>query len=190
MTQRVLYLICCAAPPALRISMLIGKAQERGWDTCLVCTPTAARWLEADLPGLERQTAHPVRSQYKLPRQPDVLPDADAMLVAPATSNTINKWASGISDTLALGLITEAIGKRLPIITLPYLNDAQAAHPAFAGNVALLRSAGVTVLLGEDGYVPHGPGKGKLDDYPWDLPLEKLSQVAARDNPGIRGTQS
>lgn len=185
MTQPVLYVICCAAPPALRISMLIGKAQERGWDTCLVCTPTAARWLEADLPGLEKQTAHPVRSQYKLPRQPDVLPDADAMLVVPATSNTINKWASGISDTLALGLITEAIGKRLPIVTLPYLNDAQAAHPAFAGNVALLRSAGVTVLLGEDGYVPHGPGQGRLRDYPWDLPLDKLGQIT-RNEPEIK----
>lgn len=188
MTQPVLYVICCAAPPALRIGVLIGKAQERGWDTCLVCTPTAARWLEADLPGLEKLTAHPVRSQYKLPRQPDVLPDADAMLVAPATSNTINKWALGISDTLALGLITEAIGKRLPIVTLPYLNDAQAAHPAFAGNVALLRSAGVTVLLSEDEYVPHGPGKGRLADYPWHLPLDKLGQITSGNEPELKGT--
>lgn len=180
MTMPVLYVICCAAPPALRVSVLITRAQERGWDTCLVCTPTAARWLEADLPSLEKQTGHPVRSQYKLPRQPDVLPDAEAMVVAPATSNTINKWASGISDTLALGLITEGIGKRLPIVALPFLNDAQAAHPAFAASVALLRSAGVAVLVGEDGYAPHGPGKGRLDNYPWDLPLDALGHITSR----------
>jgi flavoprotein len=35
-------------------------------------------------------------------------------VVAPATFNTINKWAQGISDTLALGLLNEATGLGLP----------------------------------------------------------------------------
>jgi hypothetical protein len=35
------------------------------------------------------------------------LPPADAIAVAPATYNTINKWAAGISDTLALGILCE-----------------------------------------------------------------------------------
>jgi hypothetical protein len=38
------------------------------------------------------------------PADPDILPDPDAMIVAPATANTINKWAAGISDTLPLAL--------------------------------------------------------------------------------------
>ena len=65
------------------------------------------------------------------------------MIVAPATFNTINKWAAGISDTLALGLLTEAIGKGLPLVALPFLNVAQARHPAFARSVEQLRQAGV-----------------------------------------------
>ena len=44
------------------------------------------------------------------------------MIVAPATFNTINKWAAGISDTLALGLLTEAIGKKIPVVALPFTN--------------------------------------------------------------------
>jgi Flavoprotein len=40
-----------------------------------------------------------------------VVVSPDAIIVAPATFNTINKWAVGISDTLALGLLTEAIGR-------------------------------------------------------------------------------
>jgi hypothetical protein len=144
--RRVLYLVCCAAPPALRAAGLVASAQARGWDVCVICTPTAARWLADQVGSLADLTGHPVRSQYKLPGEPDVLPPADAMLVAPATSNTIAKWALGISDNLALGLITEAVGLRLRVAALAHLNAAQAAHPAFAGHVATLRAAGVTVL--------------------------------------------
>jgi flavoprotein len=54
-----------------------------------------------------------------------VLPPPDAIVVAPATFNTINKWAAGISDTLVLGLLTEAIGKRLPVVALPFVNAAR-----------------------------------------------------------------
>jgi hypothetical protein len=165
----------CAAPPALHVRTLISRAQQRGWDTCLILTPTAARWLETDLPELEKTTGHPPRSAYKLPGEADVLPPPDAILVAPATSNTINKWAAGISDTLALGLITEAIGKQLPIATLPYLNKAQAAHPAFPRSVDVLNDAGVQMLLGDTGYEPHGPGQSRPDKFPWDLGLNALA---------------
>lgn len=179
MTSRVLYVVSCAAPPARRIEDLIELAQGRGWDTCLVLTPSAARWRADDLPGLEKLTGHPVRTDYKMPGQPDVLPPPDAMVVCPATFNTLNKWALGISDTLALGLVTEAIGLRLPLVALPYLNDAQAAHPALDRSVRLLREWGVTVLLGEGGFQPHPPKQGRLDAYPWDAALDALPASAS-----------
>jgi hypothetical protein len=34
-------------------------------------------------------------------------PKADAIIVAPATYNTISKWAAGVSDTYALGILAE-----------------------------------------------------------------------------------
>jgi Flavoprotein len=171
---RTLYLIACAAPPALHVRSVIAQAQDRGWNTCLILTPTAARWLDAELQDLEKLTGHPVRSTYKLPGEADVLPSPDALLVAPASSNTMNKWALGISDNLALGLITEGIGKRLPIVALPYLNEAQAAHPAFSHSVSVLKNAGVKVLLGADGWEPHGPGGNKPEQFPWHLALDAL----------------
>ena len=42
---RVLYTIVCAAPPALHVQALVSQARQGGWDTCLILTPTAARWL-------------------------------------------------------------------------------------------------------------------------------------------------
>ena len=166
--SRVLYILACAAPPTRHIRLGIETAQKQGWDVCLVMTPSARSWwTDSDIDDLASLTGHPVRHTYKHPDQSDALPVADAMLVAPATFNTINKWALGISDTLVLGLITEAIGLRLPIVALPYLNAAQAAHPALDRSVRFLREQGVDVLLGEDGFVPHIPKHGNVDAFPW-----------------------
>lgn len=165
--RRVLYIVSCAAPPTLEIETLIELAQADEWDTCLIFSSRAARWREAELAELAELTGHPVRFDYKMPWEEDVLPPADAMLVCPATSNTLNKWALGISDELHLGLITEAIGKGLPLVALPYLNARQAMHPAFDTSIAVLRSVGVKVLLGDGGFVPHEPGQGERDEYPW-----------------------
>ncbi len=158
MTTRVLYVIACAAPPAAEVARLVRLAQERGWDVCVLTTPSGRRF--ADPAALERLTGHPVRSEYKNPGEPDVLPEADAIIVAPATVNTINKWAAGICDTLALGILVEAIGKGLPVVAVPFTNRAHAAHPAFAENIARLRSWGVTVLFDRDAQPRHEPGTG------------------------------
>jgi hypothetical protein len=175
--SHVLYIIACAAPPAREINRLIGPAQDAGWDVCVLATPSAARFI--DPPALEKQTGHPVRSDYKDPGTEDVLPPPDAIIVAPATVNTINKWAYGICDTLALGILVEAIGKKLPVVALPFTNYAHAAHPAFEENISKLRSWGVRVLYGNDVYPLHAPGTGSrhLDIFPWNLTLNALDQM-------------
>lgn len=170
----VLYLIGCAAPPVRYVSTAITLAQQADWDVCLILTPTAAQWLRDDQGRLETLTDHPVRSTYKQPDEPDVLPPADALLTAPITLNTLSNWALGIANTLALGLLTEGIGKRLPIVALPYVNAAQAAHPALAGHINVLEAAGVNVLLGEGGHIPHQPGHGNAGAFPWKQALDRL----------------
>jgi hypothetical protein len=117
-----------------------------------------------------------VRHHYKRPEEPDVLPPPDAIVVAPATFNTLNKWALGIADNLALGLLTEAIGKGLPVAAMPFFNAAQARHPALTGSVERLRACGVRVLLGPDGFEPQAPGSGGdlAATFPWQLALDSV----------------
>lgn len=170
----VLYHVICAAPPALHVLTAVEIAQGQGWDVCVVATPMAGSWI--DIATIEAHTGYPVRTYYKKPGQPDPLPPADAILVAPVTANTVNKWAAGISDTLALGLITEAIGKRLPIAALPFLNAAQAAHPAFERSLQTLRDAGVCILYGPEVLELHQPGQGsyRAEAFPWKQALDAL----------------
>jgi flavoprotein len=177
MTKSVLYVIACAAPPARDVGRLVAAAQAGGWTACLLATPSAVRFLDAA--ALAGQTGYPVRSEYKNPGEPDVLPPPDAILVAPATVNTINKWAAGICDTLALGILVEAIGLRLPIVAVPWSNAAHAAHPAFIENVGKLRSWGVTVLHGPGDYPPREPGTGddRVSDFPWQRALAAVSEL-------------
>jgi phosphopantothenoylcysteine synthetase/decarboxylase len=170
---RVLYLIVCAAPRAKKTGQLINMLQSGGWDVCVVATPSALAFI--DVTALEEQTGHPVRSRHKAPDAPDVLPPADAMVACPATFNTVNKWAAGIADDLALGLLTEAVGLGLPLVAAPSLNSAQEGHPAFARSVGQLREMGVRVLYGPGEYVPVPSGTGGRP-YPWHLIVDALPQ--------------
>jgi phosphopantothenoylcysteine synthetase/decarboxylase len=175
--ERVLYIVTCATPAARDVGTLVSLAQGEGWTVCVIATPLATRFI--DQATLEEQTGFPVRSDYKQPGTPDILPPATAIIVGGASSNTINKWAAGISDTLALGLLTEGIGLGLPLVALPFLNAAQAAHPAFSRSVQELRQAGVKVLLGDEGHTPHPPHQGSihLPHYPWDKALRAVEEL-------------
>ena len=87
--------------------------------------------------------------------------------------------AQGISDNLALGLLTKSLGKHLPAVALPYLNQAQAAHPAFAPNVETLRAAGAQILLGAGGYTPHDFGESRPERFPWELAVNAIATTLA-----------
>lgn len=170
--SRTLYLFGSAAPPVFDVAGVIESAQADGWDVCLGLTPTAAWWLAESLDELAVLTGHPVRSTYKRPGRPDVWPPADVILVAPATFNTINAWALGLTDRFIVGVVAEGIGKGIPLVTMPCVNAAYVQHPQFERSVEVLRGAGVTVLFGEGGFVPNAPGQGRPAEYPWGLALD------------------
>ncbi|MFF5232479.1 flavoprotein [Dactylosporangium sp. NPDC000521] len=141
----VLYVVACGGRPAADLPDFVASAQRDGWTVCVVATPDGLKFIDADT--LRELTGFPVRSQYKDPDEPDVLPPADAFVVAPATFNTVNKLAAGISDTLALGLLNEGIGLGRPVIAVPTPNAGLSRHPAFLASVRTLREWGVTVLF-------------------------------------------
>ncbi|MFF3007773.1 flavoprotein [Kitasatospora sp. NPDC057940] len=179
-THPVLYLFGSAAPPVLDVAHVVRQAQDRGWDVALGLTPTAASWLQAELPELERLTGYPVKSAYRRPGDPDVLPPADAVLFAPGTMNSINSLALGITTSWVIGYAAEAIGKGIPLTVMPCTNTALTGHPQFSRSVTTLRDAGVRVLLGEGGFVPNIPGQGRPEAYPWEAALVAAGESVRR----------
>jgi hypothetical protein len=179
--QPVLYLIACGGPAAGDLPPFVTTCQRLGWDVCVIATPSGLKFLDDN--ALAELTGHVVRFDYKRPEEPDVLPPADAMVVAPATFNTINKWACGTSDTLALGLLNEAIGLGLPITAVPTPNVALARHPAFAESVARLRAWGVTILFDPHVFPLPDPrtGVSAAEVFPWEA---LTGYVGAAARPG------
>jgi phosphopantothenoylcysteine synthetase/decarboxylase len=168
---KVLYVIPCAAGPAPMVDRLVTLAQAGGWDVWLAPTPSAMDFL--DVPTLQALTGHPVRARYRRPGEAGKLPPADAVIVAPATYNTINKWAAGAADTHALGLLAELTPSDIPIAVLPFVNASLAANRVFGRSVKSLQEEGVTVLMDKRELMPHpaGSGDSRLDSFPWEAAL-------------------
>lgn len=128
-SQYTAYLVVCGAGPATDVATFIRLAHSEGWRICVLTTPAGAPFIDAA--ELEALTGYPVRTSYRNPGDPEPSwPLADAILVAPATINTICKWAAGIADNLALSILFECMGIDLPIVVAPNVNPALAAIPA------------------------------------------------------------
>jgi len=180
---RVLSVIVCGAGPATAIGTFVTLALERGWKVQVIATPAALGFF--DEAAVERQTGIPVKSQYSdLGAPRSQIPDA--VVVAPATYNTINKWAQGISDTYALGVLAEFTGLDLPIVVLPFVNTALASRVPFRRSVESLRGEGVRIMLGPGAFEPHPPRTGgdRISTYPWHVALDEADHLV-----GFRAVQ-
>ena len=142
--RRVAYVVAFSAPPVLELGEFLQLLHARDWDTYVILSPTAATWV--DIEDLAEVSGHLVRAEPRRPQEPDPLPHAETMLVAPLTFNSLNKWAAGISDTLALGLLNEGLGLDLPITVAPCIKPVLRRHPAYRESIDRLASLGVRVL--------------------------------------------
>lgn len=152
----VLYIITCAARSSepMLVEDFVEQAQRERWIVHIIATPHAMKFI--NISHLEELTDSSVLSEYRHPDEPsETRPDPDAIVVFPATFNTMNKWALGIADTLALGVLCDYTGQGTPIVTVPCVPAfSLARHPAFAKSVALLREYGVHVVYDPDKYPP------------------------------------
>ena len=170
----VLYVIVCGAPAASSVDEFVWLAQNAGWLVRVIATPMGERFIDAA--RLATLTGDWVRSGFRMPDEPDELPAADAVVVAPVTFNTVNKWAAGITDTFAAGLLCELTGLGVPIIAVPLVKDALARHVAFSASLEILRGMGVRVM-----FDPQAPPQSRMPSWP--KVMEELHTVI-RNDPG------
>src|ERR687889_374714 len=73
----------------------------------------------------------------------ELVRNADAFLIAPASANTIAKLATGQADNL---LTAAALAATCPVLVAPAMNNHMYEHPATKANLDVLRERGVTVI--------------------------------------------
>jgi phosphopantothenoylcysteine decarboxylase/phosphopantothenate--cysteine ligase len=88
------------------------------------------------------------------------LVDADLLVVAPLTANTMARLAHGLADDL---LTETALAHRGPLLLAPAMNTAMWEHPATQANLALLVERGAEVVGPDDGELAEGlVGRGRM----------------------------
>ncbi|MFI9766355.1 flavoprotein [Streptomyces sp. NPDC052415] len=165
-----LYVVVCAAGIAAGVGELVRAARQRDWEVGVIATPVAMNGF-FDTAAVEALTGRPIRSAWRTPGDPRPFPPPDAVVVAPATFNTVNKWARGLADTLAVATLCEAPGLGVPVAALPCVADALAAHPAYQESLTRLRGMGVR--FGEPYTGDPGPDGGR-PEFGWERALDLL----------------
>ncbi|MCI5145162.1 MAG: bifunctional phosphopantothenoylcysteine decarboxylase/phosphopantothenate--cysteine ligase CoaBC [Candidatus Electrothrix sp. AR3] len=102
--------------------------------------------------------------------------EADAVLIAPATAQTIARLAQGLAEDL---LSSAVLACSVPVVVCPAMNSKMLSHPATQRNLAILRELGYTVVVPECGRLACGKsGTGRLPE--WDTVREILLKVLTK----------
>jgi phosphopantothenoylcysteine decarboxylase/phosphopantothenate--cysteine ligase len=139
-------------------------AMKAGHSVRVVMTPTAQRFVGAatfegitGAPVLTSEFDHDAsRGAFPGDLAPghdpighlEVVANADAYAIVPASANTLAKLAAGMADSM---VTTSFLACAAPRIVAPAMNDRMYRDPATQANIATLRDRGVTVIDPEEG---------------------------------------
>src|SRR3954454_15364345 len=173
-----------AAYKALELGRLATKA---GHAVRVVQTPASERFVgRASFAGLtgapvliDEFERDPARGAFpdQAPPEHDPLShlelvrNADAFLIAPASANTIAKLANGLADNL---LTSAALAATCPVLLAPAMNNAMYENAATQANLDTLRARGITVL---DPGVGALASRGESGVGPLPEPAEILARI-------------
>ncbi len=156
---------------AYKAAELLRLLQDQGHEVQVIMTESAQRFIApltfAALSG-RRVITDMFEDQPECEREDDsiehisVAQRIDALVIAPATANTLAKLAHGIADDF---LTVLALATRAPLIVAPAMNVNMWEHAATRANVATLKARGVRIIQPDTGILACGmTGAGRLAD--------------------------
>lgn len=159
---------------AYKAAELASQLVKQGHDVHVVMTADALRFITAvTFKPLSRSPV--ITDLYDdthgwQPTHIKLADEADLLLIAPATANTIAKLALGFAND-ALSCIALALNPKAKVLIAPAMNGKMWLHPATQQNVAILKGRGVEFIGPDEGLLSCGyEGIGRL----W--PVEKVVQ--------------
>lgn len=172
----------CGGIAAYKSAVLTRLMVKAGASVQPVMTPSAHDFITPLT--LSTLSKHPVRTSFSDPNtgswhnHVELANEADALLIAPATANTIAKMANGICDNFLLSVYLSA---RCPVIIAPAMDLDMLAHPATRVNLDTIKSFGNIVIDPVHGELASGlVGNGRMAE-PEEI-LAHLEQFFASEN--------
>jgi phosphopantothenoylcysteine synthetase/decarboxylase len=161
---------------AYKAAELTSQLTKRGCDVHVVMTLDALRFITPL--AFKTLSRHPVitdlydEEEGWKPTHIKLADEADLLLIAPATANTMAKLAHGLAND-ALSCVALALNPQAKMLIAPAMNGKMWLHPATQHNAEVLRSRGVQFIGPEEGLLSCGyEGLGRL----W--PVEKVAERA------------
>jgi phosphopantothenoylcysteine decarboxylase / phosphopantothenate---cysteine ligase len=159
---------------AYKAAELASKLTQAGAEVDVILTPAAEKFVtpltfqsvtgrkaftDADLWGGQAHILHVGLGQ-----------EADLLVIAPCTANTLGKLAHGIADNL---LTITVLAARCPLLLAPAMDVGIYTHPATQSNVQILMERGVHFAGPDEGRMASGlVGRGRLVE-----PAELLGSI-------------
>ena len=154
----------CGGIAAYKTAYLVREIVKRGGEVRVVMTPMARQFITPLT--MATLSKNPIMVDFFDPENGawnshvSLGTWADAMVIAPATANSIAKMANGIADNL---LLTTYLSARCPIIIAPSMDLDMYAHEATQQNLQTLRNRKVAIVEPTEGELASGlSGKGRM----------------------------
>lgn len=148
---------------AYKICELIRMFKRANANVRVICTPNALNFVtKLTLQNLSQNEVgiEEFDVQNFKPEHISYADEADIMVIAPATANTIGKITNGICDNLLTSVVCAF---RKPVIIAPAMNCNMWENPFVQENMKKLTDAGYKILEPESGFLACGyEGKGRL----------------------------
>ena len=150
---------------AYKICELIRMFKRQNANVRVICTPNALNFVtKLTLQNLSQNEVGV--DEFEIPDfKPEHISyadEADIMIIAPATANTIGKIANGICDNLLTSIVCAF---KKPVVIAPAMNCNMWENPIIQENIQKLRSTGYEIIEPESGFLACGyNGTGRLAD--------------------------
>ena len=148
---------------AYKICELIRMFKRRNANVRVICTPNALNFVtKLTLQNLSQNEVG--IEEFEIPDfKPEHISyadEADIMVIAPATANTIAKIANGICDNLLTSVVSAF---KKPVIIAPAMNCNMWENPIIQENIQKLYKYGYEIVEPETGFLACGyNGTGRL----------------------------
>ena len=166
---------------AYKSAELLRRLQDKGAELRVVMTPTACEFITPLT--FQALSGHPVQVDLLESEDESAMGHielarwADAIIIAPATANTLGKLAFGLADDL---LSAVCLASKTPLAVAPAMNHVMWSQSATQDNLATLSQRGVHIFGPDNGLQACGEsGEGRLLDIP--LLVKAVEQLFSAD---------